>query len=526
MTHRADDAALDSAATYDVAIVGAGPTGLALAALLAQADVRVLLLEKRETPHTEPRAIAYDPETLRLFQKLGLLETLRPSLNEDLPVEYRGRKGQLLARIDQFPKLYGHSDLGSFYQPDLERTLADHVAAQPSIDLRRGANVTAIEPSDEAVEIAFQTSNKRRQPARAAYLVACDGARSMVRQALGFAFSGYSFLERWIVVDTMEDRDEDRSVRFFCDPRRPAVTIPCANRRRRWEFMVMDGDDVETIAAENSVRPMLAERGADPAARIERSVVYTFHSRFAERFQKGRVFLAGDAAHVMPPFAGQGLNSGMRDAGNLAWKLAAVVKGQAGPTLLESYELERRGSVEEMTRLAVRLGRVIMPSSPWSAAARDLVMQGLWMTPPWRRMVRGRGLLPSPTLGKTTLARGSKKLRGGPMIPQPNLRCATGGEAHLDTLLGVGFAALGIGCDPRAALHPSDVALLDRIDARFVSVDRSGAPSDPSGRLRAWRGDTGAAVAILRPDRFAADQFAPSPAGPRLGWMKAAYHFT
>ena len=195
----------------------------------------------------------------------------------------------------------------------------------------------------------------------------------------------------------------------------------------------------------------------------------------------------------MPPFAGQGLNSGLRDAANLAWKLAAVTSGRCGPALLESYEAERRGHVEKMTRLAAFLGRAIMPTTPWRAAARDIVFQTLWAMPWWRRLTRSRALLPSPTLGKTALARGAALPKDGPMIPQPTLRRADGSDVLLDDHIGSGFAALGLGC----------------------------APEDAAAGLRRWC-RKGRAIAILRPDRFAAMLFTPSPAAPQLGWMKAA----
>ena len=192
-------------------------------------------------------------------------------------------------------------------------------------------------------------------------------------------------------------------IKFFCDPKRPAVTLPVSKNRRRWEFLVMPGDDESELASNQSARALMATYGAGNAETIERSLVYTFHARFADRFRKGRVILAGDSAHVMPPFAGQGLNSGMRDAANLAWKLAGVVSGKFCDGILNTYDPERRPHIEDMTRLTIKLGRSIMPTHPLRAWLRDRMMLTAWRFASTREKLNRGDMIPKPSIKGSSL---------------------------------------------------------------------------------------------------------------------------
>nr|WP_037317404.1 bifunctional 3-(3-hydroxy-phenyl)propionate/3-hydroxycinnamic acid hydroxylase [Ruegeria halocynthiae] len=506
---------------HQVAIIGAGPTGLATAAILGRAGVSTIVLERRTEPFTVPRAIAFDPETLRLFQKVGALEALKPSLIEDLVVEYTGRFGQLLARVEPTDPHLGHSDRGSFYQPELEDALIRTVVELPSVTVERGVTVGDVVQTGDGVRIIAQNTQGERLEYQVDYTVACDGGSSKTRELLGIRFSGFSFEERWIVVDLENDHDPDRSIKFFCEPERPSLTLPVSKNRRRWEFLVMPGDDVDEIVREPNIRKMLAERGVAEDIVIDRCVVYSFHSRFAEHFRKGRIFLAGDAAHVMPPFAGQGLNSGLRDAANIGWKLACVCKRQCAPDLLDTYEAERRKSVADMTRLALLLGRTVMPTSPGLAWLRDKVLGGLWALYPWRKFLNSGALVPDPSIGKTPLARRQRKSVAGTMIPQPGIDTSAG-TVPLDDLLGDGFAAIGVDCDPADELTPGDLKALKHLGTKFVSIGGDSEFRDTSGALsKVVRGQP--SVIILRPDRFIADILEAGHRSPKLNWFKAAY---
>ncbi len=505
----------------EVVVVGAGPTGLSLAAILGQAGVDTMVLERRTEPFTVPRAIAYDAETLRFLQKIGAYDELAPNLMLDTPVLYLGRTGQQIGKIIGATYRFGHSQLGTFHQPELEAVIANAVARMPSVAMRRGIEVGDVMGHEGYVDVVTTTTDDgRRETLKARYVVACDGGSSRIRERLGIKFAGFTFHERWVVVDLRNDFDPDRTVRFYCDPQRPAVCLPVSHNRRRWEFLLMPGDDPEEIASEPSVRALMEGYGTSPDVVIERSVVYSFHSRFAQSFQRGRVFLAGDSAHVMPPFAGQGLNSGVRDAANLGWKLAAVCNDQAHPALLDSYEVERRKSVEALTRLAVRLGRAIMPTSDRKAKVRDRIMTTLWRLGPWRRFMEAGRLVPDPMIDPSNLLPDDKQGAAGvkvagKMLVQPKLETSRG-ERLLDDLLGPGFAALGVGCDPRAALHPDDLALLRWLDASLVAVGTPAWPKDSDGVLASFVGET-TCVLIVRPDRFVAQAVAVAPSKVQLG---------
>lgn len=503
-----------------VVVVGAGPTGLSLAAVLGQAGVDTIVLEQRTEPFTVPRAIAYDAETLRFLQKIGAYDDLASDLMLDTPVLYLGRDNQQIGKIIGATYRFGHSQLGTFYQPELEGAIANAVAKMQSVTVRRGVTVGDVVGHENHVDVVTTTGDGRRRTLKACYVVACDGGSSRVRERLGIKFAGFTFHQRWVVVDLRNDFDTDRTIRFFCDPKRPAVCLPVSHNRRRWEFLVMPGDDPDEIASERSVRALMEEYGTSPGVVIERSVVYSFHSRFAEAFRRGRVFLAGDAAHVMPPFAGQGLNSGVRDAANLGWKLAAVCNGQAHPALLDSYEVERRKSVEALTRLAVRLGRAIMPTDDRKARVRDRIMTSLWKFGPWRNFMEAGRLTPDPMIDPSNLLPDDKRGDAnakvvGKMIVQPKL-ATSHGEVLLDDLLGPGFAALGVGCDPAAALHAEDLAVLDRLDAALVAVGTLEGPQDAEDTLAAFVGGA-TCVLIVRPDRFVAQAVAVAPDEAQLG---------
>ncbi len=513
----------------DVVVIGAGPTGLSLAAVLGQAGVDTLVLERRAEPFTVPRAIAYDAETLRFLQKIGAYEELVPDLMLDTPVLYLGREGQQIGKIIGATYRFGHSQLGTFHQPELEAVIANAVSGFGSVEVRRGVEVGEAVNHDTYVEVVATTSEGERQNIAAGYVVACDGGSSRLRGRVGIKFAGFTFHERWVVVDLLNDHDPDRNIRFYCDPERPAVCLPVSHNRRRWEFLLMPGDDPDEIASEPSVRALMEQRGTSPDVVIERSVVYTFHSRFAESFRRGRIFLAGDSAHVMPPFAGQGLNSGVRDAANLGWKLAAVCNGQAGQALLDSYEVERRKSVEELTRLAVRLGRAIMPTNDRKAKIRDRVMTTLWKIGPWRNFMEAGRLVPDPMIDPSNLLPenkngGTNTKVAGKMLVQPTLDTDEG-KIQLDDLLGPGFAALGIGCDPAEALHPEDLALLESLKACLVAVGPSQPATDPDGVLASFVGDS-TCVLIVRPDRFVAQAVGVAPHEAQLGEFAALHHLT
>lgn len=499
----------------DVAIIGAGPVGLMLGALLAQHNIRTIIYEKRLAPYSAPRAIAFDPETLRTFQAIGRYEALEPSLLRDVAVAYFSGKGDMLARITNTDERLGFSPRGTFYQPELEAAISDGLPNWPSLSLERGVEVSDVCDLGNRVELNLRHGDGQQQQVAVRYVVACDGGASRTRERLGIRFGGSTFAEKWLVVDVEGDDYPHRDIRFFCDPRRPAVTLPVSKGRRRWEFLLMPGDDEARFADVENARALMASFGGSHPRKIERSLIYTFHARMAERFRAGRILLAGDAAHVMPPFAGQGLNSGIRDAANLAWKLAAVCSGQADAALLDSYEAERREHTAAMTRLANQLGAAIMPTHAGRAFLRDVIMKTLWHVPPYRKRFEGGDIGPVPTIKGSRLVNAKAGPKIGEMIPQPWVK-HKGGKCRLDDLLGPGFAAIGIGCDPLSVFDAEGLAVLEQLQARCVTLT-----SDATD-LANWA-NISAGVLLVRPDRFLIDQIPATQSDAKLAWVQRAY---
>ncbi|MEM6708869.1 MAG: bifunctional 3-(3-hydroxy-phenyl)propionate/3-hydroxycinnamic acid hydroxylase [Pseudomonadota bacterium] len=509
----------------DVAIVGAGPTGLMLANLLGMGGIHTVVFERRGALFSDPRAIAFDPETLRLFQTIGGYEALKPTLELDVPVHYLNAAGKTLAHLTECPSSFGHSGRGTFYQPELEAVLASRLNEQQSVSLVRGVEVNAVDTAHDGVRLTLGCNDGVVSQCTARYLVDCSGGSSSLRSQLGIEFSGETFSEKWLVIDVEDDDYAGREIRFFCDPQRPAVTLPVSRNRRRWEFLVLPGDDEDEFASHANARKLMAAHGAGKRAKIVRSLVYTFHARCADTFRRHRVLLAGDSAHVMPPFAGQGLNSGLRDAANLAWKLDGVLKGRFRESILDSYEQERRPHVEAMTRLAVRLGGTIMPTNRVRAWLRDRFMLTAWRFPGTRRKVNRGDMIPKPSIEGSALANWDSSGEVGRMIDQPLLQ-SENGTLPLDDVIGPSFAAIGVNCRVEASLHDDDLERLQAIGASVTSVSSASEQAfdyrDQSGSLDRLAGRT-PAVLVVRPDRFLIDVIKAGGKTSRLAWLSDAY---
>ena len=495
----------------DIAIVGAGPIGLMLANLLGADGVNVVLVERNDGLVGLPRAIAYDPETLRLFTQIGLFDAIADGLVQDPEVVYLNARGAKLMEMAPPRSAYGHSQLGTFYQPRLEQVLLAGLTRFNSVRALFNHRVTSISQDQLGVEIVVETPTGTRS-LRAKFLVGCDGGNSSTRDWIGSRLVGSTYAERWLVLDTRIDNHGVDNITFFCDPRRPAVRLPAVGSRVRWEFMQLPGENPDELASDESVRRLLEPFVDFSAVEIERRVVYTFHARVADRWRKGSVLLAGDAAHLMPPFAGQGMNSGMRDVANLAWKLAAAVAGRAGDEILDTYEIERADHVRAMVNLSRRLGRVIMPTNPAIAAARDAVFALLNLSRGFRSFVRRGGLLPPPHIARSALTAARRDAVVGQMLPQPMVKL-TGHERPLDYWFGCHeWLALGVGVDPRGELSPRDGAILDGLGARFLAIN-SAVGAIPTLGLQcqdqpflAWAKNHSVRGILVRPDRFIAQR--------------------
>ncbi|MFO6447747.1 bifunctional 3-(3-hydroxy-phenyl)propionate/3-hydroxycinnamic acid hydroxylase [Erythrobacter sp. NE805] len=414
----------------DVLIVGGGPTGVTLASLLAARGVSVIVAEKEPRIFPLPRAAHIDHEGMRILQEAGAAEAVMATSRRADAYEFRNARGRVLMAFD------GASGIGPggwpianmIHQPSVEAALRTALADRAPGALRSGWEMLAFEQEDEGVSAEFATPEGERL-LTARWLVGADGARSPVRKACGIAFEDLGFEEPWLVVDVLVD-DPARLPAAnlqICDPARPTTCVMMGEGRHRWEFMILPGETPEAIAAPESVERLLAPWNVAGAVRIERTAVYTFRARIARSWRQGRILLAGDAAHQTPPFAGQGLCSGLRDATNLAWKLAAVTRGEGEAALLDTYQPERAPNLRATIDMAVMMGRMVCITSRFGAALRDAKLG----------LARALGKLPSGPPAYPPLAAGAI-LAGSPGAGSYFPQGIAADGTRLDDVLGSG----------------------------------------------------------------------------------------
>ncbi|MDO9283436.1 MAG: bifunctional 3-(3-hydroxy-phenyl)propionate/3-hydroxycinnamic acid hydroxylase [Aquabacterium sp.] len=467
------------AALHDVAIIGCGPAGATLANLLAERGLSVLVLEREADIYALPRAIHFDGECMRVFQAIGVAETLRPQLLVSPGMKFVDAEGHVLidwSRPQQVGPQGWHASY-RFHQPVFEGVLRQRMASHPNIALRLRHDVFAIEPQADGVRLRVEDMRSGRlYETRARYVVGCDGARSLVRRFMDTELDDLQSHERWLVLDVLLKRPRpdlgDHSIQF-CDPRRPSTYVRGVGDRRRWELMLMPGDDPATLTRPENVWPLLARWVTPDDATLERPAVYTFHSVVARGWRNGRLLIAGDAAHQTPPFMGQGMCAGVRDVANLAWKLADVVQGVAPESLLDSYESERSPHVREFIETAVRLGGIIQATDPAQVARRNAEMT----TNPQVFHT------PQPALGPGAHDGGEQ---AGRIAPQP----VFDDGSRFDDAVGYHHALV-----VQPALAAAATALAGR---RAVVVPAASAP------LQAWLAGFDVAAVLVRPDRYVA----------------------
>jgi len=495
----------------DVAVVGYGPGGQCLAALLARAGHRVAAFERYPHLHNLPRAGHIDHETMRLVQGLGDAEAFARTLwevrGDYVWLNARGERLMLQPAHDTGEAVSGWWSDYSQWQPNLEAVF-DQAARGAGVEVVLGWQAVELEPLDDGVRLVVErtTLDGQSRPALtgerrtvvARLLVGADGASSFVREALGIAREDLGADQRWLDVDmrTLRPIRFSPNLGQICDPARPRMLMPLGAGHRRFEWMLLPDESIEEMERPEAAWALLDEFGVTPETHeISRQIVYTFQARIAERWREGSVLLSGDAAHTMPPFAGQGLLSSLRDSSNLAWKLDLVLRGLASDGLLETYESERRPHVLAWTAISLAEGKVSCELDPARAAERD------------RRMLSGEHPIPSesPTLGPGALQRdpdgfiGSLGLQARVEVP--------GGAGRFDDLVGSRrWVLLTRGGPPDAHLkgrHREILAELDAIAVEVVpagSAAREGAIVDAEGRYGIWMDEHGARAVLTRPD--------------------------
>ncbi|WP_125878549.1 bifunctional 3-(3-hydroxy-phenyl)propionate/3-hydroxycinnamic acid hydroxylase [Pseudomonas versuta] len=505
--------------TTDVAIVGAGPVGLMIANYLGQCGVNVTLVEKLASLIDYPRAIGLDDESLRTFQAVGLAENVLPHTTPWHAMRFLTPKGRCFADIQPKTDEFGWSRRNAFIQPLADRVLFEGLARFANVKVLFSRELEGFEQSESGVALTLKNSEGRSERLQAKYLIGCDGGNSLVRRSLDISFEGKTAPNQWIVVDIANDPLATPHVYLCCDPVRPYVSAALPHGVRRFEFMVMPGETETELSKPENMRKLLAKVLPNPDnIELIRSRVYTHNARLAGQFRQGRVLLAGDAAHIMPVWQGQGYNSGMRDASNLAWKLSLVIKGLAADSLLDSYEQERRDHAKAMINLSVLAGHVLAPPKRWQGTLRDGVSWLLNYLPPVKRYFVEMRFKPMPQYSRGALIVPSEK--GSPvgkMFIQPKVLTDAGTTVLLDEVIGENFAIIAWGCDPTWGLTPAQITQWKALGTRFIQVlpdVQLRAPSDAgpdvirvgdsTGRLKEWFALGTSSIALVRPDRFLA----------------------
>ena len=459
----------------DVLVVGYGPVGAAVANLLGRYGVRVLAVDKAKDIFMAPRAIALDNEALRVLQLAGLEE----GDFDTVAIPYVRMLSPLLGefgRINTLGHIDGHPKLVTFYQPQLEAALRRRAAQYGEVHTALGVTLTGFVENADGVVATLDVGDGRTCAARARYLVAADGASSLVRQLIGQDFKGKTYAEDWLIVDAFGAQNAIDHVEFICDHRRPTPHMTAPDGRERWEFMLRRGETRTDMESDARVSELLAPWGGPAAMTIERKAVYRFHARTAKAFRKGRVFLAGDAAHITPPFVGQGLVAGLRDAANLSWKLAWVLQGRASPGILDSYDEERRPHAKAMIDLAKFMGRLIMPQSAVRAFFAHGTLRLLRLTAAMRRYFDDLGIKPKNVFPRGLFVSGrsgSKLTRGGP-LPQGWVRGPDGAVRLSDEALGPALTLVGFGRDPREGLDRATARAFAACGGAVVQIAHRG----------------------------------------------------
>tara|TARA_Y200000002_G_scaffold259365_1_gene215101 strand:- start:335 stop:1927 length:1593 start_codon:yes stop_codon:yes gene_type:complete len=429
---------------FDVIIVGMGPSGLVLAGLLVNYGIEVGIFERNKSTVTEPRAVSIDDESLRILQSFSLHKAVLKNVSQNYGSYYYDAKGKLFLKVEPNSFENGFFKRNAFDQPTFEKTLRKHLEKQNNISINFSHTLASIKNETNRVTANFTDSKGLKRRFSAQYLVGCDGGQSTVRDLIGATMKGSSFNQRWLVVDIYKTKNFFRHTEVYCNPKRSSITLPGPFGIRRYEFQLNDGENSEKLS-EAFIRKLIASVGEDGKAKIRRSQVYQFHALISSTWKKKSVAIAGDAAHLSPPFAGQGMNSGIRDVGNLGWKLALAIKKPKSKDILETYYPERKEHCWALINLAIRMGKIMMPKTRFSSFLNASLFRLIKKNKALLSYVSQMKYRPKPKITKGIVffhgkeTRNDKKLIGT-LFPQPLVQDIKGAESYLDDVLGNKFS--------------------------------------------------------------------------------------
>lgn len=506
-----------------VVIVGAGPCGVTVANYLGVFGIQTLLIERSDSILDYPRAVGADDEALRSWQGVGLAEDLLQDMIQNVPARYYSSDGHCFAQVSPAEQPHGWPRRNLFIQPLTEVTLRKGLERFDHVKVWLGAEATALEQDGAGVRLTVLKADGSTQQVACDYLVGADGGRSTIRGLVGIELLGMTHTRKWLVIDVIDDTLDAPYTAIHCHPERPSMSIHLPYGFRRLEFQLKENEQDEAMLEPASLERLMYMHypPGSPLPEIKRARIYLHHSRTAQRFDAGRVFLAGDAAHLQPPFFGQGMNSGLRDATNIAWKLALVLKGSAHPRILKSYDSERREHAETMVNFATWIGSFYQPYSRLTEWFRDLFFRSIQSLPQVRDYVLQLKFKPMSRykegivvpLGKDA----GKADPVGRMFMQPWVEKA-GKPCKLDDAIGPRFAVLALNFDPASVLSDKNRAFLQRLGAGLFDVVPSREPAhriqvapgtevldDRQGKFRDWRMKHPSwEFIVLRPDRYVA----------------------
>ncbi|WP_225829857.1 bifunctional 3-(3-hydroxy-phenyl)propionate/3-hydroxycinnamic acid hydroxylase [Streptomyces sp. NK08204] len=510
----------------DVIVVGRGPVGAVLAILLADHGHRVCVLERRPEPYPLPRATSFDGETARLLAATGIGDGLAGISEPATGYQWRTAAGRPLLDI-AFSRTgrYGWPDANTMHQPALEELLAKRLATLPDVETHLGHRVVDITQTPSGVTATAVTEDGTTRAFTGRWLVGCDGANSFVREHIGVSVTDLGFSYEWLLCDVRlhTPREFVPTNVQLCDPARPTTMVGSGPGRRRWEFMRLPGESAEELGTTDAAWRLLAPHGVTPrTATLLRSATYQFRAMWADQWRSGRVFLAGDAAHLMPPFAGQGMCAGIRDVVNLAWKLDLVLSDRAPDRLLDTYPLERRLQAKTSITASVKLGRVICVTDPAAAADRDAAI-----------LANGGGRTPQEPPAAEPLTKGLLRPAGdgcggaGEVMMAGTVE-ADGVSGRFDELIGTGFVL--ITTEGPAALSEAHGEFLAGLGTRVVRLSPPGSPPGPGevrdvdGVYHACLGRLGASSVLVRPDHHVFGTAGPGGATALVDELRTQLH--